>query len=275
MNANDAHAPLKHWTIWRSRGTCNRRRIFDCLASRETNPVERQADDEIDCREDYERAAPAIGLIQIMAYHPEDRRGISAIKSKVRDGLAAARRRHLHQGSERGVIKTEPHADAEHGPDGEIARHIVHLRKCKQPCRNDDRTDRHHGPRTNPIDKPADPRRNETHDEERYAKAKKYRSHGPSGLGDDRLRQDAEAVIARAPSRNLRQSERIHGDDHWVNPPSLMVLIASLLFLHPGPPSLSLVTIALEFARPDQPERDEGKDHQQLHGEERYPPADL
>ena len=194
-------------------------RIFRCLASRETNPVERQADGQVDRGEDHERAAPAIGIVQVMADHPEDGRGVGAVEREVRDGLAAARRRDLHQGGERGVIETAAHADAEHGPDRQIARLVAHLREREEPCRYDDRADRHHRPRTNPIDEPADPRRDEAHHEERDAEAEKDRGHGPSGLGDDRLRQDAETVVARAPGRDLRNTKRIDGDDHGVGPP--------------------------------------------------------
>ena len=217
-------------------------RVSRGLASRETNPVERQADGEVDRGEDHERAAPAIGLVQVMADHPEDGRGVGAVERKVRDGLAAARRRDLHERGERRVIETAAHAEAEHGPDRQIARRVAHLREREEPCRYDDRADRHHHACTDPIDEPADPRRDEAHDEERDAEAEKDRGHRPSGLGDDRLREDAETVVARAPGRDLRNSERVDGDDHGVAPPSAApsLSIALRLFLHVGPaPSVS------------------------------------
>ena len=208
-------------------GSRNRR----CLASRETDPVERQADGEVDRREDHERAAPAIGIVQVMADHPEDGRGVGAVEREIRDRLAAARRRDLHQGGERRVVETAAHADADHRPHRQIAERIAHLREREEPRRYDDRADRHHRAGADPIDEPADPRRDEAHDEERDAEAEKDRGHGPSGLRDDRLRQDAEAVVARAPGRDLREPKRIDGDGHGVRPPSRPRAVGRFAFL--------------------------------------------
>ena len=64
----------------------------------------------------------------------------------------------------------------------------------------------HHGAGADAVDEPANPGRDEAHDEQGDAEAEEHRGHGPAGLGDDGLGQDAETVVARAPRRDLRDA---------------------------------------------------------------------
>ena len=86
------------------------------LAPRQPDPVQRQADDQIDGSEDQQRLAPAHGSVQRVADRPEDAGGEAAEQRQVGDGTPPARGRHLHERGERGVVQAQAHGDAEQAP---------------------------------------------------------------------------------------------------------------------------------------------------------------
>jgi hypothetical protein len=101
---DDAHASFEHGTVWRRR---RRRRwirgVLRRIAARESEPVQRQTDREVDGGEGDQRAALAIGFVQVVADDPEHGRGVRTVEGEVGDCLPSSRRRHLHQCGKRRV----------------------------------------------------------------------------------------------------------------------------------------------------------------------------
>jgi len=208
----------------------------------QANPIEWKANDKIDRCKDDERCAPSICIIEVMANDPEHRRGIRAVQGKIRNRLATARRRHLHEGCKGCVIKRAAHADADQCPSRHVASAGIDLGECQQSCRHNGRACRHHGASADLVDEPAHPTRDEAHDEQRDTEPQEDRAQRPTGLGDDRLGQDAQAVIARSPCRNLADAKDVDGDNHWI-----ATLVALPLALH-GAVLLGRVRLSPQFA---------------------------
>src|SRR5207247_7398504 len=79
-----------------------------------------------------------------------------------------------------------------------------------------DRAERHHRPRSVPIDGAADRGRHDAHDEEGDGEAEEDEAAAPAGVVADRLGQHTEAVVARAPDGDLGDAERADRDQHRV-----------------------------------------------------------
>jgi hypothetical protein len=217
---DDAHASFEHGTVWRRR---RRRRwirgVLRRIAARESEPVQRQTDREVDGGEGDQRAALAIGFVQVVADDPEHGRGVRTVEGEVeiafrpRDGVTCT-------SAANAASEAASHADAEHSPDGKVARLAPHLRQRHEPRRNDDRAGAHHDPRASSVDQPSHPRRDEDHHQEGNGEAEKHRGHRPSGVGNNGFGENAQTIAARAPRRDLGDAERIYREEHGVQAPA-------------------------------------------------------
>ncbi len=92
------------------------------FAAGQSQPMQRQADRNVDRGEDQQCRAPAVGAVEGMADGPEHGGGKPAEQRQIGDRAAAPRRRHLDEGREGCVVEAEPHGDAEERPGGEVRR---------------------------------------------------------------------------------------------------------------------------------------------------------
>ena len=189
------------------------------LTSRETEPVQRQADSQIDQCERDEGLPPAQPFVQRMTEQPEHRRGERPEQRQIGDRLPPARRRDLHQGGERGVVQAEPHADAQERPDDKVGRFAAHLRQREEAEGHQGGAERHHGSRASAVDRATHGTRDEAHDEQRHGEAEEDEPAAPARVPTDRAGEDSEAVEARPPRRDLREAEREDGAHHGVAEP--------------------------------------------------------
>jgi hypothetical protein len=186
------------------------------LPPREPEPVERQADREVDQREEHQRLAPAHGFVQVVSDDPEHGRGEGAEEREVRDRAPSAGRHHLHERGERGVVEHEPHPHAEERPDRQVLALGLHQGQHVQADRDEDRADRHDPARAVAVDGAAGPAGHRAHGEQCDRETEVDEAPAPAGLRTDRAGEDAEAVVARAPGGDLREPERADGEGQRV-----------------------------------------------------------
>ena len=138
---------------------------------------------------------------------PADRAGKPAEQGQGRDGAPRALAIEPAESREGGVVEARAHAGAEDQPGREIDRQCRGEREADQAERQQQRTRRQDRTSAAVLDAVADARRHEAARKQAEGQSPDNPAERPAGIAGDRLRQNRQEIVGRAPGEDLRHPE--------------------------------------------------------------------
>ncbi len=181
--------------------------------ARQYEQIGRQRNGKLEAGIDQACAAPPKMRVEECGKRPADGAGKAAKQRERGDCRASALPIEASEGREGRIVETRAHAESDQQPGDQKSRQRVRQRQSGQARRQ--KAGAHGQDRTTATARngAADPRRNETGDQQPERQPAHHPGQRPAGVGGDRLRQNRREIIGRSPGEYLRHPQHRDDDD--------------------------------------------------------------